>query len=48
MSESGVGVPAEFEAIALKNLARFPADRFEDARELPTTLGSCPCASELE
>jgi serine/threonine-protein kinase len=46
MSELGVEVPADLEAIVLKCLAKSPADRFEDARDLATALDSCQCAAE--
>jgi tRNA A-37 threonylcarbamoyl transferase component Bud32 len=46
MSELGFEVPADLEAIVLKCLAKSPADRFDDARDLATALGSCQCASE--
>jgi tRNA A-37 threonylcarbamoyl transferase component Bud32 len=46
MSELGVEVPADLEAIVLKCLAKSPADRFDDARDLATALGSCQCAGE--
>jgi serine/threonine-protein kinase len=46
MSELGVEVPADLEAIVLRCLAKSPADRFDDARDLATALGSCQCAAE--
>lgn len=41
-------VPADLEAVVLRCLAKRPAERFHDARELERALAACRCAREWD
>ncbi len=41
MSERGVSVPAELEAVIFRCLAKQPEDRYSDASALQADLDSC-------
>jgi serine/threonine-protein kinase len=47
-SQRGVEVPSDLEHIAMRCLAKSPADRFQSARQLGVALRACRCAADWD